>query len=64
LWEAGGIFAMSLFGVSAKDAAGYTLINHVIQMVPVIIAGLVSAMITGVSIGYFNNMVGKAKDGV
>ncbi|MDP3282856.1 MAG: lysylphosphatidylglycerol synthase transmembrane domain-containing protein, partial [Desulfobacterales bacterium] len=37
LWEAGGIFAMSLFGVSAKDAAGYTLINHVIQMVPVII---------------------------
>jgi hypothetical protein len=33
-------------------------------MVPVIIAGLVSAMITGVSIGYFNNMIGKAKDGV
>ena len=54
LWEAGGIFAMSLFGVSAKDAAGYTLTNHVIQIVPVIIAGLVSAMITGINIGYFS----------
>jgi uncharacterized membrane protein YbhN (UPF0104 family) len=54
LWEAGGIFAMSLFGVSAKDAAGYTLTNHVIQMVPVIITGLVSAMIIGVNIQYFN----------
>ncbi len=54
LWEAGGIFAMSLFGVSAKEAAGFTLTNHVIQMVPVIITGLVSAIITGVSIGSFN----------
>ena len=61
LWEAGGIFAMSLFGVSAKDAAGYTLTNHVIQMVPVIITGLVSAMITGVNIGYFNKSVDKIK---
>jgi uncharacterized membrane protein YbhN (UPF0104 family) len=64
LWEAGGIFAMSLFGVSAKDAAGYTLINHLIQMVPVIIAGLVSAMITGVSIGYTGNSDEKVKEGV
>ncbi|MBU2623856.1 MAG: flippase-like domain-containing protein [Proteobacteria bacterium] len=55
LWEAGGIFAMSLFGVSAKNAAGYTLTNHVIQILPVIITGLVSAMITGVNIGYFKN---------
>ncbi|OQW97485.1 MAG: hypothetical protein BWK74_06260 [Desulfobacteraceae bacterium A6] len=55
LWEAGGIFAMSLFGVSAKNAAGYTLTNHVIQILPVIIIGLVSAMITGVNIGYFKN---------
>jgi hypothetical protein len=59
LWEAGGIFAMSLFGVSAKDAAGYTLTNHVIQMLPVIITGLVSAMITGVNIGYFNKPIDK-----
>jgi glycosyltransferase 2 family protein len=54
LWEAGGIFGMSIFGVSAKEAAGYTLANHVIQMVPVIIIGLVSAIITGVNIGYLN----------
>jgi uncharacterized protein (TIRG00374 family) len=50
LWEAGGIFAMALFGVSAKDAAGYTLINHVIQILPVIITGLVSATLTGITI--------------
>jgi len=64
LWEAGGIFAMSLFGVSAKDAAGYTLINHVIQILPIIITGLVSAMITGVNIGYFNNSDKKTDTGV
>jgi uncharacterized protein (TIRG00374 family) len=57
LWEAGSIFAMSLFGVSAKEAAGFTLTNHVIQMVPVIITGLVSAIITGVNIGSFNKSV-------
>ncbi|MFH2045225.1 MAG: lysylphosphatidylglycerol synthase transmembrane domain-containing protein [Pseudomonadota bacterium] len=50
LWEAGGIFSMALFGVSAKDAAGYTLINHFIQIIPVVIMGLVSAMITGITI--------------
>ena len=64
LWEAGGIFAMSLFGVSAKDAAGYTLINHVIQMLPVIITGLVSATITGVSIGLTGKLYEKIKYGV
>lgn len=64
LWEAGGIFAMTLFGISAKDAAGFTLTNHVIQMLPVIITGLVSAMVTGVSIGYFNNSDSKGKSGV
>ncbi|QTA85161.1 lysylphosphatidylglycerol synthase transmembrane domain-containing protein [Desulfonema magnum] len=50
LWEAGGIFALSLFGVLSKDAAGYTLANHAIQVFPVIIVGFVSAMITGVNI--------------
>ncbi len=50
LWEAGGVFGLSLFGVSAETAAGYTLANHFIQLLPVIIIGLVSAMITGVSI--------------
>ncbi len=50
LWEAGGVFALSLFGISAKEALGFTLANHVIQIVPVIIIGLVSAMIMGVNV--------------
>jgi len=50
IWEAGGVFALVLFGVSSKDAAGYTLANHAIQMFPVMIVGLVSAMITSVNI--------------
>jgi hypothetical protein len=50
LWEAGGVFALSLFGVSHQAAAGYTLANHAVQVFPVIIVGLVSAFITGVNI--------------
>lgn len=50
LWEAGGIFALSLFGVSTKDAFGFTLANHAIQMMPCIIIGLVSAAMTGINI--------------
>lgn len=50
LWEAGGIFALALFGISAKDAAGFTLANHVMQMVPVMLIGIFSAFVTGVNI--------------
>ncbi len=50
LWEAGGIFALSLFGIAGSDAAGYTLVNHAVQMFPVIIVGLVSALVTSVNI--------------
>jgi len=50
LWEAGGVFALLLFGVSSKDAAGFTLANHAVQIFPVVFAGLVSAMITSVNI--------------
>lgn len=50
LWEAAGIFALSLFGVASKDAAGFTLANHAIQLFPVIIMGFVSAMILSVNI--------------
>ena len=50
VWEAGGVFAMSLFGVSKSAAAGFTLANHGIQVFPVIIAGIISAIITGVNI--------------
>jgi uncharacterized protein (TIRG00374 family) len=50
LWEAAGVFAMSLFGVSAKEAAGFTLANHALQIFPVIIVGMASAMILSVNI--------------
>ncbi|MDX1707660.1 MAG: lysylphosphatidylglycerol synthase transmembrane domain-containing protein [Desulfobacterales bacterium] len=50
LWEAGGVFAMSVFGVSPDAAAGFTLANHAVQMFPVIIVGIVSAIITSVNV--------------
>lgn len=50
VWEAGGIFALTLFGVSQKEAAGFTLANHAMQIFPVIIIGVVSAIVTGVNI--------------
>ena len=50
IWEAAGVFALSLFGVSANDAIGFTLANHAVQMVPVIVVGMVSAVITGINI--------------
>jgi uncharacterized protein (TIRG00374 family) len=50
IWEAGGVFGLLIFGVPTKEAAGFTLANHVIQMVPVIIVGLVAAVITGVNV--------------
>jgi len=50
LWEAGGIFALALFGVSGKEAAGFTLTNHAIQMIPVMIVGSISAWVTGVNV--------------
>jgi uncharacterized membrane protein YbhN (UPF0104 family) len=50
VWEAGGVFAMSLFGISPNAAAGFTLANHAVQMFPVIIVGFISAIITSVNI--------------
>ncbi|MCP4686947.1 MAG: flippase-like domain-containing protein [Desulfobacterales bacterium] len=50
LWEAGGVFAMALFGVPAGEAAGFTLANHFIQIAPIIVIGLWSALTTGVDI--------------
>jgi hypothetical protein len=50
LWEAGGVFALSLFGISTEDAFGFTLANHAIQVIPVILVGFVSAMILSVNI--------------
>ena len=50
LWEAAGVFSFFLFGVSSKEAAGFTLANHALQVFPVIIVGLVSAVIFSVNI--------------
>jgi uncharacterized protein (TIRG00374 family) len=50
IWEAGGVFALSLFGVGEDEAAGYTLTSHAIQILPVIMVGLISAWITSVDI--------------
>jgi uncharacterized protein (TIRG00374 family) len=50
LWEAGGVFALSIFGVAEKDALGFTLVNHAAQIFPVIAVGFVSALITSVNI--------------
>ena len=50
MWEVGGIFAMMMFGVSQKEAAGFTLANHAMQIIPVILIGFVSAIYTGVNL--------------
>ena len=50
IWEAGGIFAMGLFGVPRIEAAGYTLVNHALQVLPVIIIGIGCAMVSSISI--------------
>jgi len=50
IWEAGGIFALALFGVKASSAMGFTLINHAIQVFPIILVGLGSTFFTGVNI--------------
>ncbi len=50
MWEAGGIFAMIMFGVSHKDAAGFTLANHALQILPVILLGFVSAFMAGINL--------------
>lgn len=50
LWEAGGVFALLVLGIPKNEAAGFTLANHVVQLLPVIMIGLVSAIITGISV--------------
>ena len=47
LWEAGGVFSLSLFGYLPEETAGLTLANHAVQMFPVCLAGLISVWLTG-----------------
>lgn len=50
VWEAGGVFGMALFGVPAHLAAGFSLATHAVLMFPILITGIVSAVITGINI--------------
>jgi uncharacterized protein (TIRG00374 family) len=50
IWEAGGVFAMTLFGVSAQTAAGFTLANHAVQLFPVFLMGFSSSLALSVNI--------------
>jgi len=50
IWEAGGVFAMTIFGIGEKEAIGFTIVNHAFQIFPIIIAGIISAFLTGTSI--------------
>lgn len=47
IWEAGSIFAVTIFGVKMEYAAGYSLANHALQIFPVIIVGIFSALSIG-----------------
>jgi len=60
LWEAGGVFALSLFDIPARDAAGFTLVNHAAQIIPVIVMGWISALITG---SHIMQLFGKPQSG-
>jgi hypothetical protein len=52
LWEAGGIFALTMFGIGKQEATAYTIVNHATSLFPIIVAGIISLMITGVSIRF------------
>ena len=60
LWEAGGMFALALFGVTGNDALGFILVNHAIQIFPIIIIGLISALITSVNFLLLTNKAGES----
>jgi len=50
LWEAGGVFGLLIFGVPSREAAGFTLANHFFQILPIMVIGIASSVITGASL--------------
>ncbi len=50
IWEAGSVFGLALFGVGKDNAAGFSLVSHAMLLFPVMVAGLISAVATGVNI--------------
>lgn len=62
LWEAGGVFALSLFGVAANEAAGFTLVNHAVQLLPVILIGWISALATSIDVWHISKNKNRMPD--
>lgn len=62
IWEAGSIFAVTIFGVNMENAAGYSLVNHAVQIFPVIIIGFFSAISLGFGSGFINEAETLAED--
>jgi glycosyltransferase 2 family protein len=50
IWEVGGIYGLMIFGVPKTEAAGLTLSNHFLAIVPLIVIGIFSAWVIGVNI--------------
>lgn len=50
VWEAGGVFGLAIFGVPAREALGFSLAVHAVLIFPVLFAGIVSAVTTGINI--------------
>jgi hypothetical protein len=47
VWEAGSVFGLTIFMVPYKQALAYTIVNHVVQIVPVLILGFFSLIFWG-----------------
>lgn len=63
LWEAGGIFALAVFGITDRTAAaGFTLAVHIINMLPSIAIGFVSAGVMGVNVLKISGDEGSAEE--
>ncbi len=62
LWEAGGVFALSLFGVSSSSAAGFTLANHAVQLLSVILLGFHSSVSLSVNIRQISHGLPSSSD--
>ena len=61
LWEAGGVFALSLFGIEAGPALAFTLVNHAAQLFPAILVGWVSMLISGMRLGAIDRLARPAR---
>jgi len=54
LWEIAGIFAMQLLGIPEILSAGYTLVNHAVQIFTIVLIGLISVFFCSFDIRSLN----------